>query len=270
MEYDHSECLDVNRLYYRMIHDVYFYGADVNGTKEINNYKATLLNTDNAIIQIRNISKRYLAAELLWYFCGRNDVAFISKYASMWGRLSDDGITNNSAYGYIIKKKHGFDQMEKMIELLKKDPYSRRAVININVPNENVIETKDEMCTICLNFQIRNNRLNCTAVMRSNDLYFGVPFDTVSFITIQKYIANALNVKCGTYTLFAMSLHMYEKDYNKFKDILANPCRLDDNLFELNHDNFIKHYEEAMHDVEVNGLLPEEAFYKYDIYKDIK
>lgn len=52
----------------------------------------------------------------------------------MWNKLSDDGITANSAYGYILQKKHGFNQIEKIIELLKVDPYSRRAVMNINVP----------------------------------------------------------------------------------------------------------------------------------------
>lgn len=264
-----SVSFDINTFYRTMIDDVYNYGVEVNGTKEINNYRAVLFNVENPIVQIRNVSKRYIAAEMLWYFCGRNDVDFIGKYASMWKRLTDDGKTNNSAYGYIMKRKHGFDQIEKMIELLKIDPYSRRAIININVPNENVIETKDEMCTICLNFQLRNNLLNCTAVMRSNDIYFGVPMDTCAFITVQKYIAKALGVECGTYTLFAMSLHMYERDYDKFKDILDNPDRKDENLFTFNHDNFIAHYEEAMIDVEQNGMTPEDAFYKYEIYKDI-
>lgn len=269
MLYDESISFDVNNFYRNIIKDVYFHGDVVNGTKEICNYRATLLNIENPIISIRNISKKYLAAEMLWYFCARNDVAFIGKYASMWNKITDDGVTNNSAYGYILKKKHGFDQIEKMVELLKKDPYSRRAVININIPNEHVIETKDEMCTICLNFQLRNDSLNCTAVMRSNDLFFGTPLDTVFFITVQKYIADKLGVKYGTYTLFAMSIHMYERDYDKFKDILDHPDRLDDSLFKFNHANFINHYEEAMKDVEEYNMSPDEAFYKYKIYEDI-
>ena len=115
MIYDDSVAFDINTFYRNMISDVYNYGSIVNGTKEINNYRATLYNVNNPIISIRNISKRYLAAELLWYFCGRNDVEFIGKYASMWKRLTDDGVTSNSAYGYIIKRKHGLNQIEKII-----------------------------------------------------------------------------------------------------------------------------------------------------------
>ena len=137
----------------------------------------------------------------------------------MWNKLSDDGKTANSAYGYILQEKHGFNQIEKIIELLNTDPYSRRAVMNINVPNEHVIETKDEPCTVCLDYQIRNGKLHCTCVMRSNDVNFGLRNDLGYFITLQKYIAMRLGVPVGSYTHFAMSIHFYDKDVSFIKDI---------------------------------------------------
>lgn len=189
----------------------------VNGTHELNNVKITLTDVENAIVTNRNISLSYMCGELLWYFHGSNDVEFISKFASMWRKLSDDTFTNNSAYGFILKYKYKFDQVEKIIELLKRDKYSRRAVININVPNENVIKTKDEPCTICLQFLIRNNKLNCTSIMRSNDIWLGFPYDITFFTTLQKYIAIRLNVKCGILTHFVTSMHLYDKDIPKMK-----------------------------------------------------
>lgn len=138
-------------------HSIESKGATRGNSKELTNYMFTIDDiTDNVItLQTRDTSYTYLAAELLWYWQSRNDVEFIGKFATLWNKISDDGITNNSAYGYILQEKHGFNQIEKIIELLQKDPSSRRAVLNINVPNENVIETKDEMCTICLNMYIR-------------------------------------------------------------------------------------------------------------------
>ena len=191
------------------------------GTKELCNYlfKIDDLDTEYISLKTGKTDLCYLAAELLWYWSGRNDTEFIGKFAKLWNKLSDDGVTNNSAYGYILQKKHGFNQIEKIIELLKVDPYSRRAVLNINVPNENVITTKDEPCTICLNYQIRNNRLNCTCVMRSNDMNFGLRNDLGFFISLQKYIANRLNIKVGSYYHFAMSIHFYDKDTKFVKDV---------------------------------------------------
>lgn len=227
-------------------------------SKELINYMIRIDDLENNVIDLksRNISYIYLAGETLWYQAGRNDVSFISKFGKLWKRISDDGITNNSAYGFILKKKHGFDQIEKIIELLKNDPSSRRAILNINVPNEHVIETKDEMCTICLNFVIRNNALDCTGVMRSNDIVFGFTYDFSYFTQLQKYIASRLEVHVGTYTHFAMSLHFYERDYQLIKDIAYGTMEKKyesfdmDNLFR-NSNELIDHIDNYWSDKEI-------------------
>lgn len=213
---------EIDQIYLNLCKELYIDGEKVGNTVEISNKKITLKNIKENVVGIRNLSASYLFGEWLWYFTGRNDVDFISKFGSMWKNLSDDGKTNNSAYGYIMMKKFGFDQIEKIIELLKSDPNSRRAVININIPNEKVIETKDEPCTIALQFRIRNNKLYCTAMMRSNDIWFGFPYDVAFFTELQMYVADRLGVDYGEYTHFAVSLHLYEKDIDKIKDVIFN------------------------------------------------
>lgn len=208
---------NMDKIYKRICFDLCT-AQEVRGTKELNNYSFTLTNLDNNVINIRNISKSYICGELLWYALGRNDVDFINKFAGLWGRISDDGVTSYSAYGDIVFKRHGFNQVEKIIQLLCDDPESRRAVINFNVPNENVIKTKDEICTIALQFLIRDGKLNCTGVMRSNDVWYGLPYDVIFFTELTKYIARRLNIPYGTYTHHVISLHAYERNYD---DILA-------------------------------------------------
>ena len=91
--------------------------------------------------------------------------------------------------------------------------------MNINVPNEKVIETHDEMCTICLNYQIRDGKLHSTCVMRSNDFNFGLRNDIAFFIYLQKYIADRLGVEYGSYTHYAFSMHMYDRDFEFTKKV---------------------------------------------------
>ena len=211
----------------------------VGNTKELNNFKFTLDNPHNSIITLKSkkLSKKYLLAELLWYINERNDKEFIGQFASLWNNISDDGVTNNSAYGYILGKKYGFSQIEQIIELLKKDPLSRRAVLNISDPSINRITTKDMQCTVCLQFLLRNNKLYCTTYMRSNDIWFGLPYDVVYFTFLQKYIASQLEVGLGTYTHFVGSMHMYLKDEEKIKEVVSNT---DEEYFEIKYGKLLK------------------------------
>ncbi|MBQ6631024.1 MAG: hypothetical protein IJH55_02680, partial [Romboutsia sp.] len=147
--------------------------------KELCNYSFTIDDIENDVITLktRDLSYNYLVGEMLWYWTGRNDLEFINHFSKFWSKISDDGKTSNSAYGYLLKYKHGFDQVETIIDLLKDDPSSRRAIINFNVPNKDVKTTKDEICTIALAFMVRDNKLNCTCMMRSNDVIFGLSYD---------------------------------------------------------------------------------------------
>lgn len=264
-------------MYRTMIEDILGdqYGHSVGNTREVRDRVYRLTDISDPIIKMRDISQSYCAAELTWYLAGDNSVDFIGRYGSMWKRISDDGITNNSAYGYIIKSKHKFNQLEKVIELLTTDPDSRRAVININIPNRDVIETHDEMCTIALQFLLRDNKLNLSVIMRSNDMYFGLPYDIIYFIELQKYVADRLGVEYGDYTHHAISLHIYNKDLNKFKDMLDGKCVSN---FKIDHKKLWQYSDEIYTQflnyhkqcdsgtVEFNKEFPSDIYWKYNIF----
>lgn len=187
----------------------------------------------------RKLSLNYAKAELEWYWSGNNSCKAIGEHASMWLRLSDDGKTSNSAYGYILEKKYGFDQIQQIVELLKRDPESRRAVLNISDPTIDRINTKDMQCTIAIQFLLRNNKLNISVYMRSNDVYFGLPYDYVYFISLQDYIARQLHCEIGTYTHHAGSMHMYKKDLEKFDNLESNTLELTaDEIRKIVEDNY--------------------------------
>lgn len=164
----------------------------------------------------RKLSMRYAIGEMLWYLSANNDVKEISKYTSAWERMSDDGETVNSNYGWCIKKKYGFDQYKYVKDLLMKDSQTRQAVIHIKEPR-NTLEnpTKDLNCTVCLQFFIREGKLYMTTYMRSNDLWMGFPYDVFQFTCLQVLLSMELGLELGTYTHIAGSLHLYKRDYEK-------------------------------------------------------
>lgn len=267
---------NIDALYLKILNDIINNGKKVGNTYELTNYCLELTDINNNIVSIRNISDTYLFAELIWYFTGSEDVRFIGEFASKWYDITDDGITSNSAYGACIRYRHGFNQLEKIIELLKKDPDSRRAVINLNVPNEFVIETKDELCTIALQFMIREGKLDCTAMMRSNDVWFGFPYDVVFFTELQRYIAMRLKIECGIYTHFGVSLHVYEDQIKKIQKIVHDyeSGKLKYKYIDFDRNNFYNHYENISDEIQVaiiDDADPKqvllESLKKYNIYE---
>lgn len=261
--------------YWRILKDLVDEGKQVGNTRELTNVMIQLKfpdqfsfshNNRNVVSLVdRGLSLEYLLAELVWYFSGDNSTKFISKFGSMWERISDDGVTNNSAYGYILKHKHGFDQVETIIELLQKDKNSRRAVLNINEANPNVITTKDEPCTIALQFLIRDNELEATSIMRSNDIWFGFPYDVVFFTALQGYIANRLGINSGKFTHVVTSLHLYDKDLPKACQIIYMNRVLDyKERVSIDFQGLISNAKRIRDSIDENNFTKEEFMEKVD------
>ncbi len=166
--------------------------------------------TRNICDGTRKMNMRYAIGELLWYMSGRNTLKSIQNITSAWDRMSDDGETVNSNYGYCIVNKYGFNQLNYVIKLLQENPNTRQAVIHIKEPSDK--ESKDVNCTVCLQFFIRDNKLYLTTYMRSNDLWMGFPYDVFQFTNLQIMLAMILGVEIGTYTHIAGSLHLYERN----------------------------------------------------------
>jgi thymidylate synthase len=182
---------------------------------EILNAITVIEDPTRGIIQssIRKMPMRYAVGELLWYLSGSNRTRDISLYSDVWGKLSDDGETNNSAYGHRIHHRFGFDQWEFVKDKLTKNPNDRQCVIHIkDASNE---KTKDTPCTVALQFLLRENKLYMTTYMRSNDIWTGFPYDVFAFTAMQVKMAFELGVELGTYTHIAGSLHLYERNWLK-------------------------------------------------------
>lgn len=104
------------------------------------------------------------------------------------------------------------DQIQFIIDELRRNPYSRRAVIDIRDNSEDMY-SNDPACLQHLQFFIRNNKLHLKVLFRSNDACKATFMNAFALIMIQKKIADELGVEIGTYTHRANSFHCYEKDF---------------------------------------------------------
>ena len=176
----------------------------------------------------RGSQEKYIAAEFLWYFGGRRDLEFIQKYASFWKQVANPDGTLNSAYGYLLfnrKNDHGKTQWEWAYDSLVSDKDTRQAIMHFNTPDHQWNGNKDFVCTLSGIFQIRENKLNFTITMRSNDAILGTATDVAFFCALQTQMWKLLrktysDLELGTYTHFVHSMHIYERHFELVREML--------------------------------------------------
>ena len=95
---------------------------------------------------------------------------------------------------------------------LRRNRESRRAVISIR-DNEVDSRTSDPACMQSIQYFIRDNKLDCMILFRSNDLPEAFFFNAFGLIMLQEKVAGELGVEVGTYTHRSNSMHCYEKDF---------------------------------------------------------
>jgi thymidylate synthase len=122
--------------------------------------------------------------------------------------VEDNGIFHG-AYG---PRTNG--QFDVVIDRLRQDPDTRQAVVTIWNPQYDLQSQKrDYPCTILHQFRIRDNKLNMSVYMRSNDVWLGAAYDFFQFTRVQLAIASVLGIEPGTYNHHVGSLHIYEQHY---------------------------------------------------------
>ena len=110
------------------------------------------------------------------------------------------------------------DQYQFIIDELKRNPYSRRAVMDIRTPDD--IGNSDPACWQHAQYFIRGNKLHCKILFRSNDATKAAFMNAYALIELQNRIATTLGVEIGSYTHRANSYHCYERDFS----MLAGYC----------------------------------------------
>ncbi len=108
-----------------------------------------------------------------------------------------------------------------IIPLLKNVRSSRRATAVLWDPVEDSNTLKRDIPGLILvDFKLRNNKLNTTAVIRSNDLFFGWSANIYQIFILSRYIRKELNCSQGFITTISVSAHIFEDQFGYIKKVL--------------------------------------------------
>ncbi|MBQ1310801.1 MAG: hypothetical protein IIY55_03045 [Blautia sp.] len=115
----------------------------------------------------------------------------------------------NWAYTYHARYQ---DQIPFIIEELRRNPSSRRAVMTVR-DKEADMGSADPACLQHIQYFVRESRLCSKVLFRSNDACKAAFMNAFALIMLQKRIADELGLAMGSYTHRANSFHCYAKDF---------------------------------------------------------
>lgn len=157
-----------------------------------------------AEVAARPLNVAFPFAAFLNVLGGRCDVESTAWYNPLASRFSDDGRTLRGAYGprILIGLRH-------VVRLLKRDPSTRRAVVNVFDHEVDFVESVDVPCPVSVQFLARGGRLHCVASFRSQNAAAVFPYDVALFTLLHEHVAAQAGLELGTYVQHTGSMHVY-------------------------------------------------------------
>ena len=131
------------------------------------------------------------------------------KQEMLYGILDFEVARGNWEYTYHQRMEK---QIPWVIEELRRNPHTSRAVIVIR--SESDQSTTSPACLQHIQYFIRDGKLDCKILFRSNDAAEATFMNAFALIMLQKDIADKLGLKVGSYEHRANSFHAYAKDFD--------------------------------------------------------
>lgn len=186
------------------------------GSKTIEIVNASFVVDDEVIFG--KVNWDYVRREEEWYMSlDRSVDAFPGGAPEVWRAIaSKTDHTVNSNYGWCIHSVGNGRQFEHVVEELKRNPESRRAVMIYTRPwmweEYNEDGRSDFMCTNDVQYLVRDGSVHAVVQMRSNDALIGFKNDRAWQAKVLEDVATELGLPVGTLHWNAGSLHVYERD----------------------------------------------------------
>lgn len=191
---------------------------------------------------------------------GRRDAKWLDQFVSNFSaRFAEIDGKQHGAYGYRWRSHFHQDQLDTIIERLRKSPQDRRVVLTMWSPEDDLImlseseevgEPKDLPCNTQVFFRIVQDALDMTVMCRSNDIVWGCyGANVVHFSILQEYMAAQIGCAVGIYRQFSNNWHAYESTLPKMATL------------ELGHIGYTGMYDEDI-------VAPSTLIHKPDVFDE--
>jgi len=179
------------------------------------------------LVTTKKIHVKSIIHELLWFLRGDTNLAYLHEHkVSIWDEWADADGGLGPVYGkqwrsWPTADGRHIDQIQQVIEQLKKTPNSRRLIVSAwNVadlpdesisPQQNVAQGKMALapCHALFQFYVADGKLSCQLYQRSCDTFLGVPFNIASYALLTHMVAQQCDLAVGEFIWTGGDVHLY-------------------------------------------------------------
>ena len=210
------------------------------GTKSVFGYQMRFdLQQGFPLVTTKKCHLRSIVHELLWFLQGDTNTRYLKENGvSIWDEWADENGDLGPVYGYQWRNwpapdgRH-LDQVKDVVEQLKKNPNSRRIIINAwNVadlpdetisPQANVANGKMALapCHAFIQFYVADGKLSCQLYQRSADIFLGVPFNIASYALFTMMLAQVCDLEPGDFIHTLGDAHLYSNHTQQVEEQLS-------------------------------------------------
>ena len=171
------------------------------------------------LVTTKKIHLRSVIHELLWFLSGDTNVKYLQENGvRIWDEWADpvDGDLG-PVYGKQWRSLEGVDQINWIVENLRKDPHSRRHIVSAWNAKD-LPEMALAPCHCLFQFYVGgDDRLSLQLYQRSADAFLGVPFNIASYSLLLFMMAQVVGMQVGEFVHTFGDVHLYKDHVEKAK-----------------------------------------------------
>lgn len=192
------------------------------------------------LLTTKQMAWRAIQEELFFFLAGKTDTKELeAKKVSIWRAhtssefLSKRGLPYKEGdmgpmYGYQWRNFDdiGLDQLNRMIEELRRDPYSRRLLMTTYNPKQADLGVLYPCHGLVVQLFCREDSdgkflLSMLMYQRSADAFLGLPFNIASYSALLHLIARHAGMKVDTLTISLGNVHIYKNHISQVSEQLT-------------------------------------------------
>jgi len=196
------------------------------------------------ILTTRKVSLRIAFEETMFFLRGDTDSNKLAeKNINIWkGNTSREfldkvGLNNlpegnmGKGYGHLQRNFNGeidlntgkgiggIDQIKILLDGIKADPYGRRHIVTHWNPAQ-LHEAALPPCHLMHMYSVVDGKLNSCFIMRSADIPFGLPYNTMGYALLNHIFAKHLGLIPGELVYMGWDAHIYQNQFEMAQELL--------------------------------------------------
>lgn len=177
------------------------------------------------LVTTKKLHIRSIIHELLWFLQGDTNIRYLNDHGvTIWDEWADETGDLGPVYGRQWRDFGGVDQIQTLIDMIRKSPDSRRLIVSAWNPPD-VPQMALPPCHTMWQVRILGGKLHLQLYQRSADMFLGVPFNIASYALLLVMLAHVTGYEPGDFVHSIGDAHIYSNHMDQVATQLARDPR---------------------------------------------